>query len=76
MSRELIEYVTKSLVDYPEEMTLTELDEDGLIVYRLHVSPRDLGKIIGRRGRVARSLRALLKIASIQNHRRAILEID
>lgn len=76
MSRELIEYVARSLVDHPDELSITEIDEDGLTVYELHVSPRDIGKIIGRRGRVARSLRTLLKVSSIQNHKRAILEIE
>jgi predicted RNA-binding protein YlqC (UPF0109 family) len=76
MTRELIEYVARSLVDYPDEMTLTEIEEDGLTVYHLHVSPRDIGKVIGRRGRVARALRTLLKVSAIQNQKRAVLEID
>jgi predicted RNA-binding protein YlqC (UPF0109 family) len=76
MTRELIDYVARSLIDHPDEMELTEIDEDGLTVYQLHVAPRDIGKVIGRRGRVARSIRTLLKVASIQNHRRSVLEID
>jgi predicted RNA-binding protein YlqC (UPF0109 family) len=76
VTRELIEYVARSLVDHPEEMEVTEVEEDGLTVYQLHVAPRDIGKVIGRRGRVARSFRTLLKVASIQNHTRSVLEID
>lgn len=76
MTRELIEYVARSLVDHPDELQVTELEEDGVIVYQLHVAQRDIGKVIGRRGRVARALRTLLKVASIQNRRRSILEID
>jgi predicted RNA-binding protein YlqC (UPF0109 family) len=76
VTRELIEYVARSLIDHPEELRVTEMEEDGVIVYQLHVAPRDIGKVIGRRGRVARALRTLLKVASIQNRRRAILEID
>lgn len=76
MTRELIEYVARSLVDHPDELNVTELEEDGVVVYQLHVSPRDIGKVIGRRGRVARALRTLLKVASIQSRSRAILEID
>jgi predicted RNA-binding protein YlqC (UPF0109 family) len=72
----LIEYVAGSLVDHPEEMQISELEEDGLVVYQLHVAPRDIGKVIGRRGRVARAMRTLLKVASIQNRTRAMLEID
>jgi predicted RNA-binding protein YlqC (UPF0109 family) len=76
VTRELIEYVARSLVDHPDELQVTELEEDGVIVYQLHVAQRDIGKVIGRRGRVARALRTLLKVASIQNRRRSILEID
>ncbi|HZU12768.1 MAG TPA: KH domain-containing protein [Chloroflexota bacterium] len=76
MTRELIEYVARSLIDYPEEMSITVEEEDGVAVYRLHVSPRDIGKVIGRRGRVARAMRALLKVSAIHNHERAALEID
>jgi predicted RNA-binding protein YlqC (UPF0109 family) len=76
MTRELIEYMARSLVDHPEDIRLTEVMEEGVTVYRLHVDPSDLGKIIGRRGRVARAMRTLLKVASIQNHTRSLLEID
>lgn len=76
MTRELIEYVAKSLVDHPDELTVNELEDNGVVVYQLHVASRDIGKVIGRRGRVARAMRTLLKVASIHNQRRAILEID
>jgi predicted RNA-binding protein YlqC (UPF0109 family) len=76
VTRELIEYVARSLVDHPEELIVTEVEEDGVVVYQLHVAPRDIGKVIGRRGRVARATRTLLKVASIQNHTRSVLEID
>jgi predicted RNA-binding protein YlqC (UPF0109 family) len=76
VTKELIEYVASSLVDHPEEMEITETEEEGLTVYRLHVASRDIGKVIGRRGRVARAMRTLLKVSAIQNHKRAILEID
>jgi uncharacterized protein len=76
VTRELIDYVARSLVDHPEEMQITELQEEGLTVYQLHVASRDIGKVIGRRGRVARAMRTLLKVASIQNHTRSVLEID
>ena len=76
MTRELIEYVARSLVDHPDELIVNELEDNGVVVYQLHVASRDIGKVIGRRGRVARAMRTLLKVASIHNQRRAILEID
>jgi predicted RNA-binding protein YlqC (UPF0109 family) len=76
VTRQLIEYVAASLIDHPEEMTVTETEEDGVTVYRLQVSAKDIGKVIGRRGRVARAMRTLLKVSAIQNHTRAVLEIE
>jgi uncharacterized protein len=76
VTRELIQYVASSLVDHPEELEVTETEEDGLTVYRLRVSSRDIGKVIGRRGRVARAIRTLLKVSAIQHHKRAVLEIE
>ncbi len=76
MTRELVEYVARALVDHPDELRVNEVEEDGLTIYQLHVSPKDIGKVIGRRGRVARALRTLLKVSSIQNRTRAIIEID
>jgi uncharacterized protein len=76
VTRELIEYVAKSLVDHPDELTVNEVEDNGVVVYQLHVASRDIGKVIGRRGRVARAMRTLLKVASIHNQRRATLEID
>ncbi|GAC1403770.1 MAG: KH domain-containing protein [Chloroflexota bacterium] len=76
MTRELIDFMARSLVDHPEEMEVNEIESEGATIYQLHVSSRDIGKVIGRRGRVARAMRTLLKVSSIQNHRRATLEID
>lgn len=76
MTRQLVEYLANSLVDHPDEMRLDEVEEDGVTVYHLHVSPRDIGKVIGRRGRVARAMRTLLKVSAIQNRTRSVLEID
>ncbi|MGH2447018.1 MAG: KH domain-containing protein [Chloroflexota bacterium] len=76
MTRELIEYVAGSLVDFPDDVSLEEIEDGDMVIYRLHVSPRDLGKVIGRRGRVARATRILLKVAAIQKHQRATLEIE
>jgi uncharacterized protein len=73
--RELIEYVATSLVNNPEQVQVVEVDEDGVLVYQLQVAPEDMGKVIGRQGRIANALRSLLKVASVREGRRAILEI-
>jgi predicted RNA-binding protein YlqC (UPF0109 family) len=76
VTRQLVEYMANSLADHPDELKVIETEEDGVIVYRLQVSPRDIGKVIGRHGRVARAMRTLLKVSAIQNHTRCVLEIE
>jgi predicted RNA-binding protein YlqC (UPF0109 family) len=73
--RELIEYVAQSLVNNPDQVRVIEVDEDGILVYQLQVAPEDMGKVIGRQGRIANALRSLLKVASVRQGRRAVLEI-
>lgn len=58
--RELIEYIVKSIVDEPDEVVVSEVDEGHTIVYRVAVAETDLGQVIGRRGRVANALRTLV----------------
>lgn len=73
--RDLVEYVAQSLVTRPDQVQVTETDDNGVLVYQLQVAPEDIGKVIGRQGRIANALRALLKVSSVRNGRRAILEI-
>jgi uncharacterized protein len=72
----LVEYLAKSVVDNPDDVRVDREDDEGYVIYQLHVSSEDVGKIIGRRGRVAKAMRTLLKVAAIKNHERSILEID
>jgi predicted RNA-binding protein YlqC (UPF0109 family) len=73
--RDLIEYVAQSLVTQPEQVRVTELEENGILVYQLQVAQEDVGKVIGRQGRIANALRSMIKVASIRQGRRAMLEI-
>ena len=73
--KELVEYIAKSIASYPDEVKVTESEEDGRIVLRLEVAPDDKGKVIGRQGRVAQSMRALLRVAAVKQGTRAVLEI-
>ena len=73
--KELVEYIAKSIASYPEEVRVTEEEEDGRILLRLEVAPVDKGKLIGRQGRVAQSIRVLLRVAAVKQETRAILEI-
>ncbi len=74
--KELVEYIAKSIADHPDEVSVSEdEDEDGRLILRLEVAPEDKGKLIGRHGRVAQSIRALLRVAAVKRGERATLEI-
>ncbi len=73
--KELIEYIVKSLVDNPEEVSVTELEGEQTSVIELKVAKEDLGKVIGKQGRTARAMRTILGAASMKLKKRSILEI-
>lgn len=73
--KELVEVIAKALVDNPEEVVVTETDEDDEIIIELKVSPNDMGKVIGRQGRIARAIRAVVKAASSKTDKKVSVEI-
>ena len=73
--KELVEYIAKSIASYPDEVKVTQEDEDGRVILRLEVAPDDKGQVIGREGRVAQSIRVLLRAATVKKGTRASLEI-
>jgi uncharacterized protein len=72
---DLVEYVARRLVDRPDEVSVDEAEEDGALVIRLHVAAEDLGRVIGRGGRIARALRTLVRAGGVHGDRRVLLEI-
>ena len=73
--KELVEYIARSIVSEPDQVNVTEDDQAGHVILRLEVAPDDKGKVIGRQGRVAQSIRALLRVAAVKQDTRATLEI-
>lgn len=73
--KDLISTMARALVDNPESVDVTEVDGNSTIVLELRVAKEDLGKIIGKQGRTARSLRTILSAASTKARKRAVLEI-
>ena len=73
--KDLIEYMAKSLVDSPEEVRVTEERDGERLVLRLQVAEPDMGKVIGKQGRIAQAMRTLLKVAAVKRGERAFLEI-
>jgi uncharacterized protein len=72
---ELLEYLARQLVDDPDAVRVERVDEDDTVVLRLHVAEEDLGKVIGRQGRIARALRTIVRAGSAREQRRVQLEI-
>ena len=73
--KELVESIAKALVDIPAEVSVTEVQGEQVTVLELKVAPSDLGKVIGKQGRTARSIRTLLGAAGMKLNRRFTLEI-
>ena len=74
-AQRLIEYVAKSLVDDPEKVSVTVVEEPGETVIELEVGPRDVGKVIGKQGRTVRAMRSLLSAAGVRSRKRFELDI-
>ncbi len=73
--KDLIKYIAQALVDYPEQVTVTEVVGSQTSVLELKVAKEDLGKIIGKQGRTARAMRTILSAASAKVKKRTVLEI-
>jgi len=73
--KELIEYIARSIVDFPDEVVVTEEVEGDRIIYRLQVAESDKGKVIGKEGRIVNAMRTLLRVAAAREGTRASLEV-
>lgn len=73
--KELVEYLAKSLVDNPEAVTVNEVDGEQSLILELKVAPDDMGKVIGKQGRIAKAIRTVVKAAAVKQHKRVIVEI-
>ena len=72
---EIVEYLARRLVDDPDAVRVEELERDGDTVLQLFVAPDDVGKVIGRQGRIARALRTVVRASAAREDRRVLLEI-
>ena len=71
----LVEYMARGLVEQPEAVSITTVESAATVTFELRVAPDDMGKIIGKDGRVAKAMRTLLKVAAAKGHKRVGLEI-
>lgn len=73
--KELVEIIAKSLVDHPEEVVVTEKETDKAVVVELKVAADDMGKVIGKQGRIAKSIRTVVKAAATKDDKKVVVEI-
>jgi len=72
---ELLAHLARQLVDDPDAVEVQEVEQEGTTVLQLRVAEEDVGKVIGRQGRIARALRAIVRASGARSHRRVVLEI-
>lgn len=74
--KELVEVIAKALVDNPDEVVVTESEKEEETVIELKVAPTDMGKVIGKQGRIAKAIRSVVKAASSKMDKKVIVEIQ
>ena len=73
--KDLVEIIAKSLVDNPEEVHVNEIQGEQGLILELRVAPEDMGKVIGKQGRVAKAIRTVVKAAALNENRKVVVEI-
>ena len=73
--KELVEVFAKSLVEHPDEVVVTETENEKTILVELRVAPSDMGKVIGKQGRIAKAIRSVVKAASSKEEKKVVVEI-
>jgi predicted RNA-binding protein YlqC (UPF0109 family) len=72
---ELVEYIAKALVDHPENVSVNQVEGEQSIILELKVDPEDMGKVIGKQGRIAKAIRTVVKAAAAKEGKRVVVEI-
>ena len=72
---ELVKVIAMALVDHPDEVTVTQTEENGETILHLHVTESDMGKVIGKQGRIAKSIRTVVKAAATRDDKKVTVEI-
>ena len=74
--KELVEVIAKSLVDYPDEVQVTETENDKAVVLELKVAQSDMGKVIGKQGRIAKAIRTVVRAAGSKGDKKIMVDIQ
>lgn len=73
--KELVEILAKALVDQPDKVEVTMVEKEKSVVLELRVAPEDMGKVIGKQGRIARAIRSVVKAAATKQRKKVVVEI-
>jgi len=73
--KELLEMLAKAVVDEPDKVNVTVVEGEVSVILQLHVAPDDIGKVIGKQGRIAKAIRTIVKASAVKEGKRAIVEI-
>ena len=74
--KKLVEIIAKALVDHPDAVVVNEIDKEQSIVLELRVADEDMGKVIGKQGRIAKAIRVVMRAAATRNDKKIMVEID
>ncbi len=72
---ELVKFIAKSLVDNPDQVDVKEIEGEQTVIIELRVAPEDMGKVIGKQGRIAKAIRTVVKAAATKDNKRVVVEI-
>jgi predicted RNA-binding protein YlqC (UPF0109 family) len=73
--KEMLAYIVENLVEHPEEIVIEQVENHDTVVFQLKVAPSDMGKVIGRQGRIAKEIRVLVKNAGMRENKRILVDI-
>ncbi len=73
--KDLLEFIAKSLVDYPDDVEVKQIEGERSLILELKVAPDDMGKVIGKQGRIAKAIRTVVNAAAVKENKRVIVEI-
>ena len=74
--KDLVEVIAKALVDHPDEVAVTEKENGRNLTVELHVAPSDMGKVIGKQGRIAKAIRSVVKAAASKEEKKVVVDIQ
>lgn len=73
--KEIVEYIAKAIVDYPDQVDVQQVEGERSIILELRVAPEDMGKVIGKQGRIAKAIRTVVNAAAVKEDKRVMVEI-